>query len=153
MRFELRGWLEVSAIARAAQVRTASDLEKVAAALAAMDAERSSVQGWLALDDAFHRAIVEATGNVFALTILAAISELMNAARDRAYQDAGETPSWLAESELEGLMRVHRRIAAAIRRGDEAAARRGGIEHPRLLERNVAELDPWGEASRPRRLT
>jgi GntR family transcriptional repressor for pyruvate dehydrogenase complex len=143
---ELRGWLEVSAIARAAQVRTDADLARIEEALRAMSSERASVERWLRLDGSFHRAIVEATGNGYALTILAAISDLMNAARERTYREAGAAPSWFAQPGPAGLLAVHERIADAIRAGDTAAAREAGLEHQRLVERNVAELDPWADA-------
>lgn len=140
---ELRGWIEVAAIARAARVRTDADVARIRTALSALAAERSSVRNWLALDVVFHRAIADAIPNTYAATILTTLLELMASARTEEYEEAGAVPGWFDAFELDRLIALHGRIAEAIAAGDVDAARAAALEHQHLLEQNVAVIDPW----------
>ena len=92
---EVRGWLEVgwlkqaAAIARAAEIATPVDIEAIRAeAFDRLASERRSVERWLAHDIEFHRAILRATGNMIALSMVSSVLELMASARVREYREA-----------------------------------------------------------------
>lgn len=147
---EVRGWLEVAAIARAAEIATPADMEAIRAELDRLASERRSVERWLAHDTEFHRAILRATGNMIALSMVSSVLELMASARVREYREAGTAPDWFRD-EWEGVVTIHMRITDAIAAHDVTAAREAAEEHQARLAHFVAESDPWAEAApRPR---
>ena len=138
---EARGWMEVAAVARAAEVAGPADVAAIREAYEALAAERDSVERWLGHDVVFHRAILVATGNTFVVTLLSPVLELMVSARVVNYRRAG-APAWFGGADLEALVDLHRRIADAVGSGDATAARALGEEHQLRLIEHVADLDP-----------
>lgn len=147
---EVRGWLEIAAIARAAEIATPDDIEVIRAELDRLASERRSVERWLAHDIEFHRAILRATGNILALSMVSSVLELMASARVREYREAGTAPAWF-RNEWEDVVAIHVRITESIAAHDVASARAAAEEHQQRLAHFVAEIDPWAEApARPR---
>lgn len=147
---EVRGWLEVAAIARAAEIATPADVEAIRAELDRLASERRSVERWLAHDIEFHRAVLRATGNMIALSMVSSVLELMASARVREYREAGTAPDWFRD-EWESVVAIHMRITDAIAAHDVTAAHAAAGEHQERLAHFVAEIDPWAEAApRPR---
>lgn len=138
---EARGWMEVAAVARAAEVAGPADVSSIREACELLAAERESVERWLEHDVGFHRAVLVATGNTFVVTLLSPVLELMVSARVVNYRRAGP-PAWFGGADLEALVELHRRIADAVAEGDAAAARVVAEEHQLRLVEHVAELDP-----------
>lgn len=139
---EARGWMEIAAVRRAAEVASDDDVLAIEQALVGLEGEFESPERWLELDIVFHRALLSASGNSFAVALLLPVLELIASARVEAYRAAGK-PSWFSRRELEEIVALHGRLAAAVASHDPDAAHDAAVEHQERLVQNVAEIDPW----------
>lgn len=122
--FELRAELEAGVAGMAARRRTAAQLQAIEASLQTFEQALRSGREVVELDIAFHRAIAAASGNLHMRRLMDLISPLVVQAIERAYGIYGGTAEALDEVLLE-----HRAVVAAIRQGDEAAARQAMRHH------------------------
>jgi GntR family transcriptional repressor for pyruvate dehydrogenase complex len=97
----------------AAGRRTESDLQRIADALDAMAAEIAAGEPGAEGDRAFHRAVAEAAHNPVLLGLLDSIEHDIARIREESLAQRGRPARSLA---------AHRRVLAAIRRGDPRAA-------------------------------
>lgn len=115
---EVRRTLEVEIAGLAAERVTAEQvrlLERTVAAMQATDDADRQVDA----DVEFHRTLAEATGNPVYVFLLDALATLLRASRVRTIGLGGVEPA----------LRGHRRILAAVQRGEAGAARRAMAEH------------------------
>ena len=122
--FLMRDVLEVPAAGWAA---TAGDLQRIAAAAAALDeldrateANPTDFPLLQQLDAAFHMRIVEAAGNRFLRQTLGVLQDMLATSMETTLL----VPGRLAKSRIE-----HERILAAVQRGDRAGARNAARRH------------------------
>lgn len=122
--FELRAELEAGVAGMAARRRTARQLAAIEEALRAFETALQAGHEGVEEDVAFHRSIAAASGNPHMQRLMDLISPLVGHAIERAYG--------VYSGKAKGLDKVlaeHRAVAAAIGRGDEAAARRSMRRH------------------------
>jgi GntR family transcriptional repressor for pyruvate dehydrogenase complex len=114
--FEVRKVLEVEMAGLAAERRSDEDVERMRRAIVAMDEGLGSAERYIAGDLEFHQAIVAATGNRIARSMMHAIRDVMRRALLSIYQIPGSP---------ERSMEQHRQILDAVVAGrpDEARAR------------------------------
>lgn len=125
---EVRRLFESEAAALAAGRGTPAQREAVLAALAAMEAA-ADLEAQVAADLAFHRAILEATGNPLLLSLGGAVWGALAQSFAVGGRDRG---NWLA------TLPRHRRVAEAIAAGEPEAARAAMLE---IIDRHVQEVD------------
>jgi GntR family transcriptional repressor for pyruvate dehydrogenase complex len=114
--FEVRKILEVEMAGLAAERRSEEDIERMGRAIEAMEEGIGSADQYIAGDLEFHQAVVEATGNRIARSMMHAIRDVMRLALQSIYRIPGSP---------ERSMRQHREILEAVvaGRADEARAR------------------------------
>lgn len=114
--FEVRKVLEVEMAGLAAERRSDEDVERMRRAIEAMDEGLASAERYIAGDLEFHQAVVAATGNRIARSMMHAIRDVMRRALLSIYQIPGSP---------ERSMQQHRQILEAVVAGrpDEARAR------------------------------
>lgn len=123
---ELRTAFEVEAAGLAAQRRTASDLERLQAAIEELDARIAETGDSVGADFAFHAAVASATGNAYFPRFLASlVTVLIPRARVRADLDDPKTRA----AYLARIIAEHNAIAQAIAAGDRGRARRAMRRH------------------------
>lgn len=127
--FEVRRVLEVEMAGLAAERRTEGDLERMRAAIDAMDQGIDSADRYIAGDLEFHQAVVAATGNRIARSMMEAIRDVMGRALHSVYRIPGSP---------EKSLQQHRDILDAVVAGRPDEARELVQEH---LERVERELD------------
>jgi GntR family transcriptional repressor for pyruvate dehydrogenase complex len=118
--FEVRKILEVETAALAAERRTDEDVERMRAAIEAMDRGLDSAERYIAGDLEFHQALVAATGNNLARDVMLAIRDVMRRALLSIFRVPGSPESSAGQ---------HRAIFEAVVAGDAAAARERMREH------------------------
>lgn len=129
-----RAIIEGAAAERAARLADAGDLAAIDAAVAALPDSRT-VSGFRRADSAFHLAIATAARN-------RNLRDAILDARDPMFAPVDVLPY---DVMLGSTLDAHRRIAAAVRRGRPAAARRAMEEHveeSRVELRRALGLDP-----------
>lgn len=148
--FELRCMVESGAAELAALRRTDESLVRIGHALEQMEQALATGCGGAVTDDAFHLAIAAASGNRQLERFLAYMGRQFSDSRLPTWDEDGHRAGRAAEAQAE-----HRRIFAAIRRGDAveaglaarnhltAAARRLGVTL-RGAERNMDAADGAG---------
>ncbi|WP_158814072.1 FadR/GntR family transcriptional regulator [Methylocapsa sp. S129] len=114
--FELRGILEVQAVALAATRRTADDLESMQEAHEAMAAAPYGSIAWLKADLGVHRAIAAATGNGYMVQFIGFVSERV---RESILAAGNQHKS---DEMAKATLSEHERILAAVEAGDSALA-------------------------------
>lgn len=142
---ECRRLLEIEAAALAAERATRADLVALSGALERMTAAAVQTAGAPAAEDrfhdadvAFHRAVIQATGNHALGRMTEPVHRALAAAR---------RPLARPELRLERSLPEHRRILAAIAEGDPQAAREAMREHLRTVEEYLSEYA--AETTRP----
>jgi DNA-binding FadR family transcriptional regulator len=121
--FELRRLLEIEATAVAARRRDDDDLARMEAAIEALRGERAFDEARIEADAQFHRAIGQATRNLYLGMIVDYLaSRIKDTVRaiGRAHRPEDLIRVTIAE---------HERVLSAIRAGDAAAARAAMGEH------------------------
>jgi GntR family transcriptional repressor for pyruvate dehydrogenase complex len=126
--FEVRRILEGEAAALAATRRTEEDLERIEAAIAAMEAGLGSEEGFITADLRFHLTIAEASGNRLIARLMEAIRSLLQRSLSSAYHIPGSP---------EGAVVLHRLILQAIAAGRPEEARQRMQEHVSRVERDI----------------
>jgi len=130
----LRRAIEAEVAAEAALRRSAADMSAIDAALADIDRAVADGDDGVAEDVAFHRAIAAATGNPYFLKTLTFLNQ---------YLEAGTVVTRRNEALREDFSRQvrdeHAAIAAAIRAGDQMAARNAAQTHLYNAARRLAE--------------
>ncbi|AWE43305.1 MULTISPECIES: FadR/GntR family transcriptional regulator [unclassified Actinobaculum] len=113
---ELRRMIEVGAAGLAARNRSEDDLQAIAQQVEIMDAAgaEADVETVVSADLAFHRAIMEASGNPFVLAVMAPLEVAMRQSRRVTSSDAAVR---------ERAQTHHREVLRAIEMGDEQAAK------------------------------
>ncbi len=115
---EVRRTLETEIAGLAAERIATPQLRRLEMTLAAMQATDDAA-GRVDADMQFHRILAEATGNPVYVFLLDALAALLRASRARTIGLGGVEPA----------LRGHRKILAAIQRGDAGAARRAMADH------------------------
>jgi len=121
---ELRRAIEAEVAAQAAKRRTAADLAAIEAALACIGADVAAGGDGVEADVAFHRALASATRNPYFIKTLDFLSQYLEAAtavtrgNEARYEDFSRQ-----------VQEEHQAIVAAIRAGDEMAARNAAQTH------------------------
>ena len=126
---DLREALEPAIAARAAERATPTDLEEIHRLATAFEASRG-VEQRVRLDAELHQAIARAAHN----GLLAGLVERFMHALDATRRASAQTESRFRMSKT-----AHRRIAAAIAKGDPDAAGREMLEHVRAITAFLAE--------------
>jgi GntR family transcriptional repressor for pyruvate dehydrogenase complex len=121
---ELRRAIEAEVAAQAAKRRSDDDLKAIEAALAQIGADVAGGGDGVAADVAFHRALAQATRNPYFIKTLEFLSQYLEAAtavtrgNEARYEDFSRQ-----------VREEHEAIVAAIRAGDEMAARNAAQTH------------------------
>jgi GntR family transcriptional repressor for pyruvate dehydrogenase complex len=143
---ECRRLLEIEAAALAAQRATRGDLVALAEALERMTAAAVQTAGGPSAEDrfhdadiAFHRAVIQATGNHALGRMTEPVHRALAAAR---------RPLARPEHRLERSLPEHRRILAAIADRDPDAAREAMRDHLLTVERYLSEYAAEAERTR-----
>jgi len=128
---EARDALESKLAALAAQRRQQEDLRRIDAALQAMEEDIASGGRGLEGDELFHAAVVAAARSSLLAAMMAELSGRIRETRIESLSQQGRPAASL---------KGHRRIAAAIREGDAAAAAQAMHDHIEAVSR-VEHLD------------
>ena len=121
---ELRRAIEAEVAAQAAKRRSAEDLQAIDAALVQIGVDVAAGGDGVAADVAFHRALAQATRNPYFIKTLEFLSQYLEAAtavtrgNEARYEDFSRQ-----------VREEHEAIVAAIRAGDEMAARNAAQTH------------------------
>lgn len=121
---EAREALEVKLAALAAQRRTEDDLAAIDRALEQMESDVERGDRGLEGDERFHRAVTVAARSALLADLMTEISSAIRESRIESLSQPDRPRQSLAS---------HRRIAEAIRAGDEVAAAEAMGEHIRLV--------------------
>lgn len=132
---EVRQALEVEMAGLAARRATAEDLEAMAASLERMAALAGDAEAFLAGDREFHTAICDAARNSVLSRVYDHILDMIHRLQHQTYRVPGAAARALAS---------HQAILAAIRAGNEAAARAAMREHMDNARRDVEALIAQG---------
>ena len=135
--FEARGLLEPAIAALAARRATREELAEMERILAEQAREVASGRTGMAQDSALHAAIAAAAHNRAIVRIVNALVDLLAQSREESLH----TPGRPSRSHQD-----HRRILGAIRRRDEAGARRSMLDHLTAVAKLVDGL-PGGRGS------
>jgi GntR family transcriptional regulator, transcriptional repressor for pyruvate dehydrogenase complex len=142
--FELRGMLEVQAVALAAERRTDDDLASMRQAHETMAAAPYGSIAWLKADLGLHRAIAAATRNGYMVQFIGFVSERV---RESILASGNQRKS-------DGLAKVtlseHERILRAIELGDSAAAQEAMRVHLHGAAERVGLTEDAPQARRAR---
>lgn len=126
--FEARRLLEPTIAAMAARRATRDELAEMERILAEQAREVAHGRTGMAQDSAFHAAIAQSAHNRAIVRILGALVDLLGQSREESLH----TPGRPTRSHQD-----HRRILKAIRRRDEAGARRAMLVHLTAVEKLV----------------
>ena len=139
--FEARRLLEPAIAAMAARRATRDELAEMERILAEQAREVARGRTGMAQDSALHAAIAAAAHNRAIVRIVNALVDLLAQSREESLH----TPGRPRRSHQD-----HRRILGAIRRRDEAGARRAMLDHLAAVEKLVNRLpDRRGARRRP----
>jgi GntR family transcriptional repressor for pyruvate dehydrogenase complex len=139
----VRRLLEMETVALAAVHRTESDLRDLEAAIEAMDRSLDSMDGFIAADHQFHRALAAASGNPILVLLVDSLAEPLQATRRVMY--------WVEGAPVRG-QRQHRAILDAVRKNAVGAARDAMAAHLEEVAKATARVAARKRlASTPRR--
>ncbi|MBR0130800.1 MAG: FadR family transcriptional regulator [Firmicutes bacterium] len=134
---EYRELNEVAAAVWAAQRRSPEDLDKIKAALDALDPEPSQFKDFSELDIAFHRAIADAGHNRVSSMVDRVIHRLVANILEKSHAAKSPEDQQLM---MQQIRRSHRDIYDAIAAGSPEAARAAMIAHMRLFEKDILSV-------------
>jgi GntR family transcriptional repressor for pyruvate dehydrogenase complex len=126
--FEVRKLLEVEMAGLAAERRSEDDVLRLRKAIEAMDGGLGSAERYIAGDLEFHQAVVAATGNRIARSMMHAIRDVMRRALLSIYEIPGSP---------ERSIEQHRQILEAVAAGQPGEARARMREHLLRVEREI----------------
>jgi DNA-binding FadR family transcriptional regulator len=129
---ELRRVVEPAAARLAAARARPEDVRALYAALEEMEAAavRPGRDGYVEADIAFHRALLDASGN----HLLGSLGRAIEIALEHSFAVSTQTPG-----AVKGSLPAHRVIAEAVESGDAAAASTAVMEIIEAAEREIAE--------------
>ncbi|MBA2947977.1 FadR family transcriptional regulator [Streptomyces sp. PSKA28] len=129
---ELRRIVEPEAARLAAGRATPGDVRTLYDALAAMEAAaaRPGRSGYVEADTAFHRALLDASGN----RLLGSLGRAIDIALEHSFVVSTQTPG-----AVEASLPAHRAVVEAVERGDPAAASAAVLGIIDAAEREIAE--------------
>jgi GntR family transcriptional repressor for pyruvate dehydrogenase complex len=139
--FEARRLIEPALAALAARRATPEDVHEMERILEAQAKEVAAGRTGLEQDAEFHSAIGAAAHNRAITRIAHAVMDLLRQSREESLNTPGRP---------DRSHNDHRRLLAAIRSRDEAAARQAMIEHLEAVEALVLGTDEPGTAARGR---
>jgi GntR family transcriptional repressor for pyruvate dehydrogenase complex len=131
--FEVRKVLEVEMAGLAAERRSDEDVERMRRAIEAMDEGLATAERYIAGDLEFHQAVVAATGNRIARSVMHAIRDVMRRALLSIYRIPGSP---------ERSREEHRRILEAVVAGRPDEARARMREHLLRVEGEIESSEP-----------
>lgn len=134
---ELRRAIETEAAALAAQRRTPADIERMRAALKALDRAVGGGGDGVEEDVRFHRTIAEATGNRQFLTVLEFFGQYLRGATSVTRANEAMREDFAAQVRDE-----HRAVLAAIEDGSVEQARRMAARHMSNATKRMRLADP-----------
>lgn len=139
---EVRRALEGEAAELAAQRRTRTQLKAIKSALAGIDKAVREGRDGTAEDVAFHRAIAEASGNVFLMDTLAYLGQYLYEATRVTRANESHDSAMTQEVRNE-----HAAVVAAIDAGDPVAARAAATDHMQNAIRRIggAKAKFWAQ--------
>lgn len=140
--FELRRLLEVEAADLAARRRGSHHIEALREILARMEASPYGGVAWLGADLDFHRAIADATGNVYIKQVLVFVSERVRESILASGHDRG------SDGMAQMTISEHRTVLDAVAAGDPEGARTAMRAHLAAAAERVG-LSPDPDASTP----
>ena len=129
--FELRKLVEVQVAELAARRATPGDVERCEDALRRLEAAADSEtpEAYVIADIDFHQAVANAAGNRMLCLLLEGLREPMRKARTRSWQGRIRVGH-----EVDDQLAMHRRILAAVKRHQPAAAAAAMARHLDLAE-------------------
>jgi len=129
---EIRRLIEAWCAERAAAGATRGDLRRIRGFLARMEQVKPPEEAWEKADLEFHSAIAAATHNVIAMHLMKGLEESFHA--------YFKMKQFTTRSERkEDLLRQHKAIFEAIRKGDGKAAKQSMLEHLDYVRGMIAE--------------
>jgi GntR family transcriptional repressor for pyruvate dehydrogenase complex len=134
--WDVRRLIEPGVAEMAAERITAEELQDLEAILAVQQQKVELGLSTIEEDTAFHYGIARATRNTVLLRVLDTIMDLLRESRERSLQQ-GDRPIY----SLAG----HRRILAALARGDSTAARSEMLRHLQEIEERVFRVEAGAE--------
>jgi len=138
---ELRSALECHGAQRAAELATEADVAELEALYDEMDQRDLTYEKAIGVDFAFHRKLIEITGNELILNVMTVLQEFVV----EAMQQTTPRPRDRSVSR-----RLHRAILEGVRKGDPEAAERAMREHMEVtrVRLETAAQDRQGEGAR-----
>jgi GntR family transcriptional repressor for pyruvate dehydrogenase complex len=130
--FEAREGIEPACARLAAKYRTEADLDKLAAANAAISVD-SPLENFLQANVDWHLAVAEASHNELLTGFMLALS--------RAIYTATDNQSFVDAEVRRSTIRAHRRVTEAIEARDEDAALRRMTRHLHMYAEAISEVE------------
>lgn len=128
---DVRGLIEPAVAERAARNVTTDELRELREILAAQERKVGTGEPYVEEDTRFHELIGQAARNELLVTVLGVIWDVLRSSREE----------WLqTEKRAHASLEAHRRILAALERGDGAAARVAAAEHIRAVGEGILRL-------------
>lgn len=126
--FEVRALLEPVIAARAACTVTPEDIEGIEAILEQQKQALARGENPVGFDEAFHQALVRATGNRVLWSVYDTLREVLSQSRAEGLQ---------TEARARLSVAAHERILVALKKKDPKAASREMARHMETVEKNV----------------
>jgi GntR family transcriptional repressor for pyruvate dehydrogenase complex len=139
VRMALEGWVA----GQAARSATAAQIQRIVAIVEDLSATAERGEPLSGLDAAFHRALVEATGNTVMLHMMDSLTSLGTSVRTYKKRVGFRQPRPRAFTEC------HRQVARALVARDAEAASRAMVAHLQMVKAQLMEA-PGLEAPAPR---
>jgi GntR family transcriptional regulator, transcriptional repressor for pyruvate dehydrogenase complex len=131
--FQFRRMIEPQIAAMAAENATPEDIRELEKIYQAHRLSAENVPACIRFDEVFHRAVAKATRNSIVLHMVERINDILAKSRGELSQSAARRRQSLAG---------HRKILAALRRGDAPAAYQAMYEHLTRIESIVIHQTP-----------
>jgi len=132
---QMRGILELSSIDLAVQKITDEQLQEMKGIIATFSDTTLPLKKRVSLDEAFHIAIAQASGNNLMVMFITVLTSLL-----RDYMGKGV----LVDGGIEDGIKRHQEILSALEKRDPKAAHQAMVDHLRVSSENVKEFDKQG---------
>ena len=129
---EIRQIIEPAVAGLAAERASPADIERLRAEVATMERSLEDVDSFITADHRFHIAIANCTQNDLVALMLFPIVDVLNEQRKRLF---------FVKDSARSAQRYHRKILAAIEKGDAVAATAAMIGHVGQVRRDIMLLD------------
>lgn len=141
---QLRLWLEsIGAGQAAAHQPAAGEAGELASAARRLRGAAGRTSELIAADTVFHAAIVRGAGNPYLTAMYESVHSAVLSYQLRPWVDSESPPPWLAGGGAERHWALHEPIAAAVLRGDGAAAQDAVAEHHRVMTEHLDAARRW----------